>query len=50
MFKYIDESTPIEVTSKIILYHREIIIDKVIEVIGGKDEKAKVYLLSVFNY
>jgi hypothetical protein len=40
-----DEGTPAEVASKILIYSRDVEINKVIEVIGGKDDRAKVILL-----
>lgn len=42
MYKYIDDETPAEVASKILLYSKDIQIDKIAEIIGGKDERAKV--------
>jgi hypothetical protein len=44
MYSYVDPSTPGEVASKILVYSRDVQIDKIAEVIGGKDDKAKVYL------
>lgn len=42
LYKYIDESTPAEVASKILLFSRDMNIDKIAEIIGGKDDRAKV--------
>ena len=42
MYKYIDENTPFEVASKILVHSRMIEIDKIAEVIGKKDDKSKV--------
>lgn len=42
MFAYVDSSTPAGVASKILVYSREMQIDKVAEIIGGKDDKFKV--------
>lgn len=44
MYSYMDPETPAEVASKILTYSREVQIPKVIEVIGGKDDRAKVSL------
>eukprot|EP00347_Sterkiella_histriomuscorum_P023819 403333278 len=41
---YADQLTPAEVASKILVYSRDIQIDKVTEIIGGKDDKAKLLL------
>lgn len=46
MYKYIDENTPYEVTSKIMVHSRLIEIDKIAEEIGKKDEKSKVINLA----
>ena len=46
MYKYIDEKTPFEVTSKILVYSRMIENDKVAEIIGKKDDKSKVNILN----
>lgn len=42
MYKYIDEQTPAEVASKILLFSRDMQIDKIAEILGGKDDRAKV--------
>lgn len=44
-----DSSTPIEVASKVLLYSREVQISKVIEVLGGKDDRAKKILESFLD-
>jgi len=44
LYSYMDEGTPAEVASKILIYSRDVEINKVIEVIGGKDDRAKVIL------
>ena len=41
MYSYMDSNTPVDVASKILTYSREVQIAKVIEVIGGKDERSK---------
>jgi hypothetical protein len=49
-----ETKTPAEVASKILAYSREVEISKVIEVIGGKEErnKVKIHRFQVFleNY
>lgn len=52
MYSYMDSTTPAEVASKILVYSRDILIDKVAEIIGGKDERAKVndYLWNNIKY
>ena len=40
-YSFMDPGTPAEVASKILAYSREVQISKVIEVIGGKDDRAK---------
>lgn len=42
MYSYMETKTPAEVASKILAYSREVEISKVIEVIGGKEERNKV--------
>jgi hypothetical protein len=42
MYSYADPNTPAEVAAKILAYSRDVQISKVIEVIGGKDDRAKV--------
>lgn len=42
MYSYAEPSTPADVAAKILAYSREVQIAKVIEVIGGKDDRAKV--------
>jgi Sec7-like guanine-nucleotide exchange factor len=49
MYSYMDPGTPADVASKILAYSREVQIAKVIEVIGGKDERAKRLLSSYLN-
>jgi hypothetical protein len=51
MYSYADPSTPAEVAAKILAYSRDVQISKVIEVIGGKDDRAKVTenILVTFN-
>lgn len=41
LYSYLDVQAPAEVTSKLLAYSREVQIAKVIEVIGGKDERGK---------
>ncbi len=43
-YAYIDQQTPAEVASKILVYSREIQNDKIAEIIGGKEEKYKVWI------
>jgi hypothetical protein len=42
MYSYMDPTTPAEVASKILVFSRDVLIDKVAEIIGGKDDRAKV--------
>lgn len=42
MYKYIDDETPYEVVSKMLVYNRYIEMDKVAEIIGKKDDKTRV--------
>ena len=44
-----DPGTPADVASKILAYSREVQIAKVIEVIGGKDDRAKRLLGSYLD-
>jgi hypothetical protein len=44
MYSYMETKTPAEVASKILTYSREVEISKVIEVIGGKEERNKVII------
>ena len=45
MYSFIDkEETPAEVAAKILLYSRDAQLDKIAEVIGGKDDRAKVFI------
>lgn len=41
MYSYLEPGTPAEVASKVLAYSREAKISNVIEVIGGKDDRAK---------
>jgi hypothetical protein len=50
MYSYADPNTPAEVAAKILAYSRDVQISKVIEVIGGKDDRAKVKLLLMGNF
>jgi hypothetical protein len=38
MFAYVDDETPADVAAKILLFSREAQLDKIAEVIGGKDD------------
>lgn len=38
MYAYVDALTPAEVASKILIYSRDIQIDKIADIIGGKEE------------
>lgn len=42
MYSYAEPSTPADVAAKILAFSRDVQIAKVIEVIGGKDDRAKV--------
>lgn len=42
LYSYMDKETPADVASKMLAYSREVKISNVIEVIGGKDDRAKV--------
>jgi len=44
MYGYIDREAPHKIAAKILLYSRDIQIDKIAEIIGGKDERAKIIL------
>ena len=46
LYSYMDEGIPAEVASKMLVYSREVHIDKIAEIIGGKDERAKKLLTS----
>ena len=50
LYSYIDEQSVPLVASKILLYHRDLQIDKIAEIIGGKDERAKVRIYYLINY
>ena len=52
LYSYVDQGTPAEVASKILVYSRDVKINNVIEVIGGKDDRAKVsfYIMSKLCY
>jgi hypothetical protein len=50
MYKYIDDTTPAQVTSKILLYSRDMQIDKIAEIIGGKDDRGKVSFVSLNHF
>jgi Sec7-like guanine-nucleotide exchange factor len=49
MYAYVDGDTPAEVASKILVYSRDIQIDKIAEIIGGKEEKYKKVLNAYLN-
>jgi hypothetical protein len=38
-YKFIDEDAPWDVASKILLYSRELLVENVIEIIGGKEKR-----------
>lgn len=48
-FGFVDAETPYEVAAKILVYSRDIQIDKIAEIIGGKEDKYKVraFLISL---
>jgi hypothetical protein len=39
IYKFIDEVAPWDVASKILLYSRELLVENVIEIIGGKEKR-----------
>jgi Sec7-like guanine-nucleotide exchange factor len=39
IYKFIDEIAPWDVASKILLYSRELLVENVIEIIGGKEKR-----------
>lgn len=39
IYKFIDEDAPWDVASKILLYSRELLVENVIEIIGGKEKR-----------
>lgn len=41
MYSYVEGNTVSEVASKILVYSRDISIDKIAEIIGGKEDKYK---------
>ena len=49
LYSYMEVQTPAEVASKMLAYSRDVQISKVIEVIGGKDERGKVRFGSLIN-
>ncbi|CDW90832.1 sec7 domain containing protein [Stylonychia lemnae] len=49
MYAYADDQVQAEVQSKILLFSREILIEKVAEIIGGKEEKYKKLLSSYLD-
>ena len=46
IYKYIDENAPWDIASKILLYSRELVVENVTEIVGGKEERNKV----IFDY
>ena len=45
IYKFIDEEAPWDIASKILLYSRELNVDMVIEILGGKEERNKAIYL-----
>ena len=41
-YKFIDEQTPWEIASKILLFSRQLLVEHVTEIIGGKEDRNKV--------
>ena len=39
IYKFIDEDAPWDVAAKILLYSRELLVENVIEIIGGKEKR-----------
>ena len=50
VYQYNDENTVSEAISKILLYSRDISLDKIADVIGGKEEKNKVILIILLKF
>lgn len=46
MYSYLEGNATSEVASKILVYSRDLQIDKIAEIIGGKEEKYKVISLN----